>query len=254
MNADANGNHDFEDPEPPAQFDAVARPAHYNTGQFVHPECSEPIEVIDITRRLDFCLGNAVKYIMRAGHKGSTIEDLRKAKRYIEYAIEDAASKEETAAILADPETMGAIAEGQADLEYGWTCTQCRRAIASDGKEVCKSCAAEVPKREWPGVISVEYTPTGPDDPWHALMWSERTNGLLSFDELRQVAVTQLGMGHPDGFHLKVKGTPQFVDGHALIAEVVAEGQLLELVRKQPVPAGYFPVYAPTANDERTQL
>lgn len=49
------------------------------------------IEVIDITRHMDFDLGNAIKYILRAGHKteegyddkAKTIEDLKKAVWYI---------------------------------------------------------------------------------------------------------------------------------------------------------------------------
>lgn len=49
------------------------------------------VEVIDITRHLDFDLGNAVKYILRAGRKSEegyddktkAIEDLRKASWYI---------------------------------------------------------------------------------------------------------------------------------------------------------------------------
>jgi len=48
-------------------------------------------EVIDVIEdwQLDFCLGNAVKYIARAGHKDSTKteEDLRKAIWYIERFI-----------------------------------------------------------------------------------------------------------------------------------------------------------------------
>ena len=49
------------------------------------------IEVIDITRHLDFDTGNAVKYLLRAGHKSEegmtdkekTIQDLKKAAWYI---------------------------------------------------------------------------------------------------------------------------------------------------------------------------
>lgn len=49
------------------------------------------IEVIDITRHLDFDTGNAIKYLLRAGRKPEegitdkekTIEDLRKAVWYI---------------------------------------------------------------------------------------------------------------------------------------------------------------------------
>ncbi|MBQ9391925.1 MAG: DUF3310 domain-containing protein [Lachnospiraceae bacterium] len=53
------------------------------------------IEVIDIARRFDFCLGNAIKYILRAGHKSESgvsildkeIEDLEKAVWYIQDRI-----------------------------------------------------------------------------------------------------------------------------------------------------------------------
>lgn len=36
---------------------------------------------------MNFCLGNAMKYIWRANHKGKPIEDLRKAKQYLEIEI-----------------------------------------------------------------------------------------------------------------------------------------------------------------------
>lgn len=60
--------------------DAVNHPAHYNAGA---------IEVIDAIEdwRLGFALGNAVKYIARAAHKGREIEDLKKARWYIDRAI-----------------------------------------------------------------------------------------------------------------------------------------------------------------------
>lgn len=51
--------------------------------------------MIDITRHMDFDLGNAIKYILRAGHKteeGMTdseklIEDLKKARFYLDDKI-----------------------------------------------------------------------------------------------------------------------------------------------------------------------
>lgn len=66
--------------------DRVSHPKHYT---WLKEKCG--VEVIDITRHMDFCLGNATKYILRAGHKteqGYTdtekaIEDLRKAVWYI---------------------------------------------------------------------------------------------------------------------------------------------------------------------------
>jgi hypothetical protein len=61
--------------------DAVFRPNHYAR---LWPE---PITVINAWA-LGFNLGNAVKYIARAGHKGDLKEDLEKAKRYIEVELE----------------------------------------------------------------------------------------------------------------------------------------------------------------------
>lgn len=60
--------------------DFVNHPAHYT--QF-------PVEVIEITEHLNFCRGNAVKYICRAGAKdpNKEIEDLKKARWYIDREI-----------------------------------------------------------------------------------------------------------------------------------------------------------------------
>jgi hypothetical protein len=63
---------------------AVNHPSHY---------CSHPsgIECIEITRHHDFCTGNAIKYLWRCGLKGGSekrVEDLKKARKYIEFAIE----------------------------------------------------------------------------------------------------------------------------------------------------------------------
>lgn len=64
--------------------DLVNHPAHYaEDGQFAFPAP----ECIMLTRHLDFNAGNAVKYIWRAGFKGSAAEDLRKALWYIDDAI-----------------------------------------------------------------------------------------------------------------------------------------------------------------------
>lgn len=69
--------------------DAVDSPSHYKLGKF------ETIEVIEeITKGYDdgfvaHCAGTAIKYIARAPHKHDTpLEDLRKAARYLDFAIE----------------------------------------------------------------------------------------------------------------------------------------------------------------------
>lgn len=61
--------------------DAVNHPAHY-TG---HPS---GVECIAIVEHMGFCLGNAIKYIWRADLKGNAVEDLRKARFYIDREIE----------------------------------------------------------------------------------------------------------------------------------------------------------------------
>ena len=70
--------------------DNVNHPAHYT---WLKDLCG--IEVIDITRHMNFCCGNALKYILRAGHKKDAsltdtdkqIEDLNKAIWYIQDEI-----------------------------------------------------------------------------------------------------------------------------------------------------------------------
>jgi hypothetical protein len=61
--------------------DLVNHPPHYTN----HPS---GIECIQITEHMNFCLGNALKYIWRAGEKGSKIEDLKKAQWYLNREIE----------------------------------------------------------------------------------------------------------------------------------------------------------------------
>jgi len=59
----------------------INHPAHYNVGS---------IEVIDAIEdwKLNFNLGNAVKYIARADHKGNPVQDLNKAIWYLQREIE----------------------------------------------------------------------------------------------------------------------------------------------------------------------
>ena len=76
------------------QNDPVNHPAHYTSGKI---ECIDYI----MDKQLDFCLGNAVKYITRAGKKdpAKTIEDLEKAIFYVNYEIKmlrEAQANEET--------------------------------------------------------------------------------------------------------------------------------------------------------------
>ena len=71
----------------PTGRDMVNHPPHYTE----HPS---GVECIQIVEHMNFCRGNAVKYIWRAGEKGDPIEDLKKARWYIDREIERLSGKE----------------------------------------------------------------------------------------------------------------------------------------------------------------
>jgi hypothetical protein len=68
--------------------DAVNHPAHYQSDVIRCDSCKSPIECIEVTRHMNFNLGNAIKYIWRSENKGKQIEDLRKAAWYLNDEIE----------------------------------------------------------------------------------------------------------------------------------------------------------------------
>ncbi len=60
--------------------DNVNHPEHYTR----HPS---GVECIRITEWMSFCLGNVIKYVWRAPLKGRALEDLRKARWYLDREI-----------------------------------------------------------------------------------------------------------------------------------------------------------------------
>ena len=70
-------------------FDLISHPAHYTEGRKHEPK--------DVIRDwgLNFNLGSAVKYLSRAGRKGAMINDLEKAKTFIQFEIEALAEEGE---------------------------------------------------------------------------------------------------------------------------------------------------------------
>jgi Protein of unknwon function (DUF3310) len=62
--------------------ETVNHPAHYGGADNPY----EAIKVIDAWD-LGFCLGNTVKYISRAGKKDDFLEDLKKARWYLDWEI-----------------------------------------------------------------------------------------------------------------------------------------------------------------------
>ena len=70
------------DKKPNRITNAIDHPSHYNRGK---------IEVIDFIedQGLSFHLGNVIKYITRAGSKGDKLEDLKKARWYLDRYINE---------------------------------------------------------------------------------------------------------------------------------------------------------------------
>ena len=62
--------------------DNINHPHHYTS----HPS---GVECIEITQHHNFCIGNVIKYVWRAGIKGedTKIEDLKKARWYLDREI-----------------------------------------------------------------------------------------------------------------------------------------------------------------------
>ena len=75
----------IEEPEvkvTPKKEDVINHPSHYTRGN---------IEVIDFIedQQLPYHLGNVIKYIARAGYKGDKLEDLKKARWYLDRYINE---------------------------------------------------------------------------------------------------------------------------------------------------------------------
>jgi hypothetical protein len=87
-----------------AKYDQVERPAHYTYSAI------EPIDVIEAWQ-LGFHLGNVLKYVARAGRKGVSIIDLKKARWYLDREIarmdEEATEEEEQPESSVCPQCSG---------------------------------------------------------------------------------------------------------------------------------------------------
>jgi hypothetical protein len=72
--------------------EAVERPAHYNIGK---------IEVLDFIedQGMNFAEGAIIKYVCRYKYKGAPVEDLRKARFYLDRLIASAAHPSEKPAV-----------------------------------------------------------------------------------------------------------------------------------------------------------
>lgn len=61
-------------------METVNHPSHYN---------AHKVEVIDVIDdwQLNFSLGNVIKYVLRAPYKNNELEDLKKARWYLDHEI-----------------------------------------------------------------------------------------------------------------------------------------------------------------------
>lgn len=75
-----------EPKEDNTDIDYVNHPPHYTNSDAICAACSAPIECIDVTRHLNFNVGNAIKYLWRYKLKNGK-EDLKKAIWYIQDEI-----------------------------------------------------------------------------------------------------------------------------------------------------------------------
>lgn len=77
-------------------MESKTSPKHYQLGN--------GFQVIDLTETLDFCSGNVVKYVARAGNKTgeSTLDDLEKALWYLQRRIENVKKSEAALGELRD--------------------------------------------------------------------------------------------------------------------------------------------------------
>ena len=67
----------------------VNEPPHYKTGG---------IDTLDyiMAKKLEYCVGNVVKYVSRAKHKGNELQDLKKAEYYLKRSIKELKEKQKT--------------------------------------------------------------------------------------------------------------------------------------------------------------
>ena len=75
-----------ENSEKDPQINIIDHPLHYTVGGI------ETIDFIE-AKKLNFHLGNVIKYVTRANHKGTPLEDLKKAQWYLSREIETMSSE-----------------------------------------------------------------------------------------------------------------------------------------------------------------
>jgi hypothetical protein len=70
-----------------SDHDVVAHPSHYTSLGIKCKSCDADIECIDVVEHMIFNLGNVVKYVWRVDSKDEPIENLKKARQYLDFEI-----------------------------------------------------------------------------------------------------------------------------------------------------------------------
>ncbi len=124
--------------------DNVNRPSHYNAGGV---ETIEGIRAALGDGFSDYCLGNVLKYVWRCKHKGKLVEDLRKAAKYLGWAIEAAEGN--------CPETPDSSSGKALAIPNGW------RELEPDEMPLATD------MHEWMGKWIARTTDSGQPYKWH---------------------------------------------------------------------------------------
>lgn len=93
--------------------DSVNKPSHYTGGSV---ECIDGIRAALGEGFVSYCRGNVLKYVWRCGKKGDALEDLRKAAKYLQWAIEAMEANSSEVPNSSAGKTL-AIPEGWRELE-----------------------------------------------------------------------------------------------------------------------------------------
>jgi len=112
--------------------DAINHPTHYTS----HPS---GVECITIAERMSFCMGCALKYLWRADLKSDAVEDLKKARWYIDREIALREGSQSGRGRVLTSDCCGAPATVQGCTTRWYQCTRCgdpcdTRLITQEGR------------------------------------------------------------------------------------------------------------------------
>jgi len=163
--------------------DTVNHPPHYNA----HPS---GVECIQITEHMGFCLGNAIKYIWRADMKGSALEDLEKARWYLDREIAK--------------RRVAYVCDGKRDQYPG--ITMAVLAIAFDNGGIHRFRSEEQFRAELNAFLASQTIALGPIDRWLANLPQDDLQTVCTGDRDEAKAILATAPPGTDGFLTRFHG------------------------------------------------